>query len=131
MTQEVVVDLDEDLGDTRPLWQAFLVDAARRFESIAPLDPAALPEDRVAAAAELDRWAEHGIGDWHKALERFAEDHAPVFLRPNPGANAAVRAHKASGSRVRVRTDAPEILARVALAHLGVARWVDELEIGS
>jgi hypothetical protein len=31
---------------------------------------------------------------------------------------------------VRVRTDAPEPLARVALAHLGIARWVDEVAVG-
>ena len=70
----VAIDLDRALGDTRPLWDDFLVDAARRYASIAPLDPAALPEDRGVAAEELDRWAELGVGDWRGALERFAED---------------------------------------------------------
>jgi phosphoglycolate phosphatase-like HAD superfamily hydrolase len=130
MTEPVEIDLDGALGDTRPLWEAFLADAARRFASIATLDPAALPRDRAAAARELDRWAAAGVGDWRKALERFAEDHAPVYLRPDPQANASVRALKASGRRVRVVTDAPEPLARVALAHLGVARAVDELAAG-
>ena len=81
----VAVDLDRALGDTRPLWRDFLADAARRYASIAPLDPRALPEDRAAAAAELDRWAEAGVGDWRSALARFAEDRAPVYLRPNSG----------------------------------------------
>jgi phosphoglycolate phosphatase-like HAD superfamily hydrolase len=126
----ITVDLDAELGDTRPLWHAFLEDAARRFAPIAPLDVSALPDDRIAAAAELDRWAASGIGDWRRALERFAEDHAPVYLRPNPDANALIRAHKAAGTKVQVRTDAPEPLARVALAHLGIARWVDELAVG-
>ncbi len=130
MTRTLAVDLDGALGDTHALWQAFLEDAARRFSSIAPLVPSDLPPDRDAAAHELDAWAERGVGDWRRALERFAEDHAPVHLRPDPAANAALRTVKAGGARVVVFTDAPEPLARVALAHLGVARWVDALETG-
>jgi phosphoglycolate phosphatase-like HAD superfamily hydrolase len=130
VSETVLVDLDRALGDTRPLWDAFVADAARRFGSIAALDVDALPADRVEAAAELDRWAEQGVGDWRRALERFAEDHAPVHLRPDPDANAALRRLRASGARVVVVTDAPDELARVAVAHLGVARSVDELRAG-
>jgi phosphoglycolate phosphatase-like HAD superfamily hydrolase len=126
----VAVDLDA-LGDTRPLWRDFLADAARRFASISPLDPGALPADRAAAAEELDRWAEHGVGDWRHALERFAEDHAPVYLRPSAEANAALRSLAAAGVRIGVYTDAPEPLARVALAHLGAERRIDALETGA
>jgi phosphoglycolate phosphatase-like HAD superfamily hydrolase len=131
VTDTVAIDLDGALGDTRPLWDAFLADAARRFASIATLDPALLPRDRGDAAAALDAWAQGGVGDWRRALERFAEDHAPVHLRPDPGVNAAVRAQKRRGSRVVVFTDAPEPLARVALAHLGLVRSVDALEAGA
>lgn len=125
----VAVDLDA-LGDTRPLWRDFLADAARRFASISPLDHEALPEDRGEAAEELDRWAEAGVGDWRGALERFAEDRAPVYLRPSAEANAALRALAAGDVRIGVFTDAPESLARVALAHLGAERRVDALETG-
>ena len=131
MSETVAIDLDRALGDTRPLWDAFVADAARRFASIAPLDPRSLPQDRGDAAGELDAWAEQGVGDWRRALERFAEDHAAVHLRPDPGVNAAVRALKRSGVRVVVFTDAPEILARIALAHLGLARAVDRIEAGA
>ena len=127
----IAVDLDGALGDTRPLWHDFVEDAARRFAAIAALDPGSLPSDRGAAAAVLDRWAAAGIGDWRAALVRFAEDRAPVYLRPDPVANAALRAVAARGSRVGVFTDAPESLARVALAQLGLARRVDVLETGS
>ena len=65
----VALDFDAVLGDTRPLWDAWLVDVTRR----AQLD-AQLPDDRAAAAAELDAL----IGNWRALLERFAEDHAPV-----------------------------------------------------
>ena len=127
----VAIDLDGALGDTRPLWNDFLADAARRYASIAPLDPSALPEDRGAAADDLDRWAEQGVGDWHGALERFAEDRAPVHFRPNADAAAALRALAASGLRLGVYTDAPAELAAVALAHLGAGRRVELVEAGA
>jgi phosphoglycolate phosphatase-like HAD superfamily hydrolase len=127
----VAIDLDAALGNTRPLWEEFLADAARRFASIAPLDPDRLPADRGAAAAELDRWASQGVGDWRGGLTRFAEDRAPVFLRPNADASAALRALGEAGYRIGVFTDAPEELARVALAHLGAARYVDVVETGA
>jgi phosphoglycolate phosphatase-like HAD superfamily hydrolase len=124
---KVALDLDGVLGDTRPLWDAWLEDAARRFRSIAELAPEALPDDRVAAAAELDRWAGHGIGDWRASLARFAEDHAPVYLRPRAPVTAALRRLEAAGTRIVAFTDAPEELARVALSHLGAARRVHAL----
>ena len=125
-----MIDLDGALGDTRPLWRDFVADAARRFAAIAPLDPASLSDDRAAAAEELDRWAEHGIGDWRAALARFAEDRAPLYLRPSADVNAALRALAASGRRLGVFTDAPEPLARIALSHLGALRRIDELACG-
>lgn len=130
MTGALAVDLDGALGSTRPLWDAFLDDAARRFRSIAELDTASLPRDRGQAAVLLDEWASAGVGDWRGSLERFAEDHAPVYLRPSPGASGAVRGLVASGARVGVFTDAPAELARVALAHLGLAGRIETLEAG-
>jgi len=127
----VAIELDGVLGDTRPLWRDWLEDAARRFRSIAPLDPGALPEDRAEAAQELDQWAEGGVGDWRAALERFAEDRAPVYLRPSAEVSAALRALAAAGHRLGVFTDAPEPLARIALAQLGAERRVETLETGA
>ena len=126
----VAIDLDGALGDTHGLWRAFLDDASRRFRPIAELDPAAVPADRGEAADMLDRWAANGVGDWRAALERFAEDHAPVHLRPSAEAGACVRALAASGARLGVYTDAPEELARVALSHLGIDRRIEALESG-
>jgi phosphoglycolate phosphatase-like HAD superfamily hydrolase len=123
----VALDLDGVLGDTRPLWQAWLEDTARRMRPIAELDPEALPSDRIAAARELDRWAERGIGDWRSSLARFAEDHAPVYLRPRAPVSAALRRLEAAGARIGVFSDAPEELARVALSHLGAARRIQAL----
>lgn len=127
---KLALDLDEVLGDTRPLWEAWLEDVARRLRSIAELDTEHLPSDRAAAARELDRWAERGIGDWRTSLTRFAEDHAPVYLRPQAQVSACLRRLGAAGVRIGAFTDAPEELARVALAQLGAARRIDALETG-
>ena len=127
----VAVDLDAVLGDTRPLWRDWLDDAARRFRSIATLEPGALPEDRGVAAGQLDAWAETGVGDWRAALERFAEERAPVYLRPDADVSASLRALAASGRPVGAFTDAPEPLARIALSHLGAARRIEILETGA
>ena len=127
----VAIELDGVLGDTRGLWRDWLEDAARRFRSIAPLDPAELSEDRGEAARELDRWAQAGVGDWRAALARFAEDRAPVYLRPDADVSAALRALAADGVRLGVFTDAPEELALVAVAQLGAARRVEALEAGA
>ena len=126
----LAIELDGVLGDTRPLWRDWLEDAARRYRSIAPLDPGALPEDRGAAAEELDRWAAGGVGDWRAALSRFAEDRAPVYLRPDAEVSAAVRALAGAGHRLGVFTDAPEALAHIAVVQLGVDRRLEALETG-
>ena len=107
----VAIDLDGVLGDTRPLWNAFLADVSRR----AHVDASRLEEE---------------LPNWRALLERFAEDHAPVFLRPSAPATAALRRLHADGVQLGAFTDAPEELARVALAHLGGSRRIDVLEAG-
>jgi phosphoglycolate phosphatase-like HAD superfamily hydrolase len=130
MSAAVAIELDGVLGDTRGLWNAYLEDVTRRFKTIAELDPASLSGDRGAAVAELDRWATEGVGDWRAALARFAEDHAPVYLRPSAEASAALRELARGGYRIGVFTDAPLELAQVAVAHLGAARRIELLETG-
>jgi phosphoglycolate phosphatase-like HAD superfamily hydrolase len=107
----LALDLDGVLGDTRPLWEAWLEDVARR----AHVDPARLDEE---------------LPNWRALLERFAEDRAPVYLRPNARATAALRRLQAEGVRLGVFTDAPEELARIAVAHLGASRRIEALEAG-
>ena len=110
------------LGDTRPLWRDWLTDAAR------VLDVEDLPEDRAAAAAELDA---RGAGNWRTLLQRYAEDRAPIYLRPAAEVSAALRRLQAEGVQLAVFTDAPAELARVALSQLGAARRIDALEAGA
>lgn len=126
MTDEraVAIDLDGALGDTRRLWGDWLASATL----VLGVDPGSLPDDRARAAAELD---ERGAGNWRTLLERFSEERAPVYLRRDARSATALRALAASGRAVGVFTDAPEPLARVALAQLGADRSVAALETGA
>jgi phosphoglycolate phosphatase-like HAD superfamily hydrolase len=119
----LAIDLDA-IGDTRPLWAAWLESARGVLE----IDPESLPSDRAEAAEELDR---AGAGNWRVLLERFAEDHAPAYLRRNAATSAALQSLASNGVAVAVFTDAPEELARVALAQLGATRRVSTLESGA
>ena len=124
MTGAVAIDLDSALGDTRPLWNDWLASASELFGVYAN----ALPADRGEAAAELD---DRGGGNWRVLLERFAEDRAAVYVRRDAQTGAALRALAAAGREIGVFTDAPEPLARVALAQLGVVGPLVALEAGS
>ena len=117
----VAVDLDV-LGDTRQLWRDWLADVAR------VLDVAGLPADRAAAAAELDR---RGAGNWRSLLERFAEERAPVYLRPAADVSGTLRSLQAGGHEIVAFSDAPLELARVALRQLGAARRIHGVVSGT
>jgi len=112
----LALDLDGVLADTRPLWDAWLEDAARRAR--VELE---VPGDREAAATVLDE----ALGDWRPLLARFAADRAPLWIRPRADTNNALRRLSSSGARIGVFTDAPRELAQIALAHAGAARQVD------
>ena len=112
----IALDLDGVLADTRPLWSAWLEDAARRTRVVLEV-----PDDRAAAAHVLDA----ALGEWRPLLARFAADRAPLWIRPRAEVNAALRRLVAGGARVGVFSDAPRELAEIALAHAGVAREVE------
>src|SRR2546423_125410 len=80
-----------------------------------------------AAARELDS----RVGNWPVLLKRFAEDRAPIFLRPDADTSATLRRLQAAGVRLGAFTDAPESLARVAASQLGAARRLETLEAGA
>ena len=119
----VAIDLDRALADTRPLWRDWLAAAA----PVLGVDADSLPEDRVEAAAELDR---SGAGNWRALLARYGEERAPVYVRRDAASSAALRALAASGRPLAVFTDAPEELANVVLAQLGADRRVSVVVAG-
>jgi phosphoglycolate phosphatase-like HAD superfamily hydrolase len=119
----IAIELDA-IGDTRRLWAAW-VHSAR---GVLGVDPDALPADRADAAAALDA---AGVGNWRVLLARFSEDHAPAYLRRDAATSAALQALVGEGARLGVFTDAPEELARTALAQLGATRRVSAVEAGA
>ena len=120
----IAVDLDGALGDTNALWRDWLASV----QGVLGVEAAELPCERGSAAAELDR---RGAGNWRVLLERFGEDRAPVYLRRDAVASAALQSLADAGCTIGVFTDAPEPLARVALAQLGAERRVTAVETGS
>jgi phosphoglycolate phosphatase-like HAD superfamily hydrolase len=119
----IAIDLDGALADTRRLWRDWLTAAA----PVLGVEVDTLPEDRVEAAAELDR---SGAGNWRTLLARFGEERAPVYVRRDAWASAALRVLAASGRPLAVFTDAPEELASVVLAQLGADRRVSVVIAG-
>jgi phosphoglycolate phosphatase-like HAD superfamily hydrolase len=99
------------LGDTKALWRDWREDAGRRYRVDVDHLDAQLP-------------------NWRTLLERFAEERAPVYLRPDAEVSAALRRLQAAGAHVGVFADGPEELARVALSQLGAARRIELLETG-
>ncbi|MBA3374971.1 MAG: hypothetical protein H0U00_04030 [Actinobacteria bacterium] len=124
MTAALAIDLDGALGDTRLLWDDWLASASE----LLGVEASALPFDRGEAAAELDR---QGGGNWRVLLGRFAEERAAVYVRRDAQTSAVLRALAAAGREIGVFTDAPEPLARVALAQLGAERRLVAVEAGS
>jgi hypothetical protein len=125
VTRPVALAIDLDaIGDTRPLWSAWI----ESVRGVLAIDPSSLPEDRCVASGELDA---AGAGNWRILLERFAEDHAPAYLRRDAATSAALRSLVDQGTALGVFTDAPEPLARVAAAQLGVTRRASVLESGA
>jgi phosphoglycolate phosphatase-like HAD superfamily hydrolase len=120
----VAIDLDGALGDTRPLWDDWLVSAG----TVLGVDAEALPTDRGEAATELDR---RNAGNWRRLLERFSEERVPVYLRRNSLTSIALRDLAATGRPIGIFTDAPEPLAQAALRQLGAQRRISALETGT
>jgi hypothetical protein len=121
-TRALAIELDA-LGDTRALWLAWLESA----RGVLDVDTDELPADRADAAVALDR---AGAGNWRTLLARFSEDHAPAYLRRDAATSARLQALVDDGTTLGVFTDAPEELARTALAQLGASRRIAALETG-
>ena len=106
----IAIALDA-LGDTTAIWRDWLSEARRRYR---------------VDVDDLDR----ELPNWRPLLKRFAEERAPVYLRPDADVSATLRRLQSSGARIAVYAEAPEELARVALSQLGATRRIDLLEAG-
>jgi phosphoglycolate phosphatase-like HAD superfamily hydrolase len=124
---ELVILTEGALAPTEALWQAAVEHLAQKLGRVTPLDAADVPADRPGAIAYLDAWAGDDASRWRLELRRFADDHVPVYVRPDPDRNAAVRALAARGVRVACWSPGPAELTEPLLHHLGLARRVEPL----
>ena len=117
MTAPIAISLDGVLGDTTTLWEAWLDDVARRAKL----------ERTDLDVAQLDE----ALPNWRSLLDRFAEDHAPVYLRPTSPATSSLRRLRNADVKLGVFTERPWELARTAIAHLAGGRQFDAVETES
>jgi phosphoglycolate phosphatase-like HAD superfamily hydrolase len=126
---QAVILSERALGDTDGLFTAAVDHVARKLGRVKPIAADTLPPDRAGKLEALDAWAGSDM-DWRGELIRFYEDHIPLYLRPNPGLNAALRALQARGVRIGCWSDGPEEAARIVIHHLGLARRVEQIAAG-
>ena len=110
------------VANSDPLFADAVAAVARKLDRVDPLDAAALPSDRLALADALDRWAGDDTATWRRELRRHYEQHLPVYVRPDAGLNAVLRALAAGGVRIGVWSPGPAEAVDLLLAHVGVAR---------
>ena len=119
---QAVIFSEDALADTAPLWAGAMEHLSRRLGRVRPLDVADVPEERGAALAFLERWAGSEAGSWPIELARYYEDHIPVYVRPEPALNAAVRRLAADGLRLAAWSAGPPEASLVVTHFLGLGR---------
>ena len=120
-----IIFSEDALADTRELWRDGVAHLARRLGRVVPLDAAEVPDDRAEAIEYLERWAGQDAANWRAELARFYEDHIPVYLRPDPELNAALRQITGHGLRTAAWSPGPPEASLVVSHFLGVARHLD------
>ena len=116
------------LAPTGALFDEAVEHVARKLGRAKPFPSAPLPDDRSAAVAALDDWAESDV-DWRGELRRYYEEHIPVHVRPAAAVNATLRRLHTAGVRLVWATPGPAEATDVLLHHLGVARLIDEVVV--
>jgi len=121
---------EPELAPTGALFQEAVEHVGRKLGRAKPLPSAPLPTERSAAVAALDDWAGADV-DWRGELRRYYEEHIPVRVRPAAAVNATLRRLHAGGIRLVWASPGPAEATAVLLHHLGVARLITEVVIGS
>jgi phosphoglycolate phosphatase len=125
----VVFDLDGTLVDSFDAIAAAL-NHARTAVGLTALEPA---EIRRHVGRGLERLVRDLVDarDVDAAAARFREHYARVYLastRALPGADATLRKLRARGLRVGVASNKPARFSGPILDHLGLGRWVEDLQ---
>lgn len=125
-----VVWSERALAATDELFDGAVAAIGRKLSRVEPLDPAALPADRIGVQAALDLWAGDDRQTWRRELRRHYEQHLGVHARPDPDLNAVLRALAAAGVELAVWSPGPAEAVDLLLAQLGVARLLSRRAYG-
>jgi phosphoglycolate phosphatase-like HAD superfamily hydrolase len=113
---------EDALAPTDRLWADAVAHLARKLGRVTPLDVDQVPADRAEAIAYLDGWAGDDARSWRVEAARFFEDHVPVYLRPDPELNAALRHIQGQGLELAAWSPGPPEAALVVTHFLGLSR---------
>jgi phosphoglycolate phosphatase-like HAD superfamily hydrolase len=79
-------------------------------------------DDRCVALPQLEAWAGDEVSSWRLELARFYEEHIPVYVRPDPALNGAVRQMAATGVRIAAWSPGPAEVGAIVSHFLGLSR---------
>jgi phosphoglycolate phosphatase-like HAD superfamily hydrolase len=126
---EAVLFAEQGLAATDALWSEAVAHVARRLGRVKALDAASLPAGRRDGLAALAAWGDGDVSTWQLELGRFFEEHIPIYVRPSPTLNAAVRRLHRAGVRLGCWSPGPRPCTDVVLHFLGLARRVERCRI--
>jgi HAD superfamily hydrolase (TIGR01509 family) len=110
------------LAPTDRLFAEAVAHLARKLGRVKPLDADTLPSDRAATLQALSDWAGEDVSTWQQELSRYWEEHMPLYVRPQPGLNAALRGLAAQGIAVAAWSPGPAEAFDILVQHVGLAR---------
>ncbi len=119
---QAVIFCEDSLAATDRVFAAAVQHLARKLGRVKPLDPDSIPANRVHAVLALHRWANGDVSTWEQELARFYEDHLAVYVRPDPGLNAAVRELHSAGIPLAAWSPGPTDAFAALTHHLGLSR---------
>lgn len=117
------------LAPTSRLFADAVAALVRKLGRVKPLDPADLPRERAGALDALRRWAGDDVTTWEHELGRYVDEHAPLYLRPDPALNAAVRRLARDGVQLAAWSPGPRDAAESVIRFLGLARRIEAVRI--
>lgn len=119
---DAVIFAEDALAPGDRLWRDAVEHLARKLGRVTPLDPATVSDDRCVALPQLEAWAGDDVSSWRLELARFYEEHIPVYVRPDPALNGAVRQMSATGVRIAAWSPGPAEVGAIVSHFLGLSR---------
>jgi phosphoglycolate phosphatase-like HAD superfamily hydrolase len=122
---DALILAEDALAPGERLWRDAVEHLARKLGRVQPLDASDISDDRCVGLGQLEAWAGSDVSSWQLELARFYEEHIPVYMRPDPALNAAVRSMAASGVRVAAWSPGPPEVGAIVTHFLGLSRRLE------